>query len=167
MIISQERVNSGPVSGLQLVAIMVRVENIDLNPIKMKLMLPKPEGKGWSAEQADASILWYRRYLALCALYPDEPLVPNGPIDEVWHMHILDTSKYAKDCHEVFGYFLHHYPYFGLNNDADVRDHMFDRTNELYQIYFGEDCRVLYQKSASNCNHGGGGTGCGQGCRRS
>jgi hypothetical protein len=28
--------------------------------------------------------------------------------------------KYAEDCHKVFGYFLHHYPYFGLRGEKDA-----------------------------------------------
>ena len=41
-------------------------------------------------------------------------MVPNGDIDEIWHMHILDTRAYMADCNALFGEYLHHYPYFGM-----------------------------------------------------
>jgi hypothetical protein len=46
-------------------------------------------------------------------LYPHHKIVPTWEIDQVWHHHILDTHKYAQDCQWLFGYFVHHYPYFG------------------------------------------------------
>lgn len=189
------------------------LQDINLSAVGRKLMEPYPEGKGWTAEQVAEAEMWYRRYLFICMSYPDFPAVPNGPIDSFWHQHILDTRAYALDCQKVFGYFLHHYPYFGLNGDADVRDDAFVETNALYRKHFnGEDCSqmVMFNRPKAgpchtaeiagactsapcvaeackagcktctvdgrqktemvargrSCNHGGSGTGCGQGCRR-
>lgn len=50
----------------------------------------------------------YKRYLILRAIRPDLLLPPPPIIDQIWHEHILETAKYASDCQDVFGYFLHH-----------------------------------------------------------
>lgn len=114
---------------------------IDFTNVKRKLCEPEPEGKGYHPKDADLGEKWYRRFLELHLRYPDAPIVPNGTIDEFWHKHILDTEAYAKDCEAVFGHFLHHYPYYGMNGDADQRDVSYDETNALYIKHFGEDCR--------------------------
>lgn len=119
------------------------IESLDLNNVTRKLMEPAPEGKGWTLEQALEAGKWYRRFLQLCVLYPTKAVVPNLYIDTFWHQHILDTRAYAKDCQKIFGHFLHHYPYFGLNGDAQQRDDAFVETNCLYIGLFGEDCKTM------------------------
>ena len=119
------------------------IASLDLSQVRRKLMEPAPEGKGWSQEMALLAEKWYRRYLHIVLKYPDVRPVPNHQIDEFWHQHILDTRAYARDCQSVFGRFIHHNPYFGLNGDADERDACFDQTNVLYRLEFGEDCLPL------------------------
>jgi len=112
---------------------------LDLDPIKIKLM-DKKEGLGWSRAEADRVELQYRRFLALVAKFPDEVIAPDTDVDKFWHAHILDTMKYAQDCHQVFGYFLHHFPYFGMR-DADDAANLASAaatTRRLYQQEFGE-----------------------------
>lgn len=116
---------------------------LDLSQVRRKLMEPAPEGKGWSEELALLTEKWYRRYLQIVLKYPEIRPVPNHQIDDFWHQHILDTRAYARDCQSVFGRFIHHNPYFGLNGDADERDACFDQTNVLYCLEFGEDCLSL------------------------
>lgn len=156
------------------------LEFLDLSQVRRKLQEDPPEGKGWTAEQSLEAEKWYRRYLFLIVKYPNGTKhVPNRQIDDFWHAHILDTKAYARDCESVFGYFLHHYPYFGLNGDAEQRDHCFEETNDLYQSEFGEDCtsmrgweNILTEEDSklvrvgAGCGHSGSGTGCGQGCHR-
>ncbi len=153
-----------------------RLKTLDLSNVRRKLMEPFPEGRGWSKEQALEAEKWYKRYLEIIIKFPNQTQhVPNGPIDFFWHQHILDTLCYGKDCDHVLGYFLHHYPYYGLNGDADARDTSFDETNELYRIEFGEDCLQMKNFHSKNdtvvnngtgCKDGGSGTGCKQGCRK-
>jgi hypothetical protein len=144
---------------------LAAIAALDLTNVCRKIREPEPEGKGWTVEQTAQAELWYKRYLELCLRYPDVPVVPNYPIDMIWHQHILDTWAYGKDCDAIFGEMLHHYPYFGLNGDADVRDNSFDVTNELYRKHFGEDCmRMKFFGSsvpedctlAMNCGDGSG-----------
>jgi len=165
----------------------MNIDQLDLTMVKRKLMEPFPEGRGWTAFQADEAEKWYKRYLFLCAEYPAMAVVPNYPIDTVWHQHILDTAAYADDCQRIFGKFLHHFPYFGLRGEDDRkhRDRSFDETNALYAKHFGEDCRTMagFSEEGATCNGGcgrgrscadgtfalsckGGGSGGGGGCSR-
>lgn len=144
------------------------ISRLDLSNVKRKIMEPAPEGKGWTQAQTDEAEKWYRRYLELCLRFPNFPVVPNYPIDSMWHQHILDTRQYAIDCQAIFGEFLHHYPYFGLNGDADVRDGAFDQTNEMYAKLFGEDCKdmaTFKKPKMANCGEGGGTSGDGSSCK--
>jgi len=116
------------------------VTELDLEPIKMKLMHVE-SGEGWSLEKANAVEKEYRRFLCLMKLFPEEDTSPLADVDTFWHYHILDTMKYATDCERVFGYFLHHYPYVGM--DGSEEDEQFrldsgDRMRELYEATFGE-----------------------------
>lgn len=112
---------------------------LDLEPIKLKLM-HKESGEGWSLAQANVVEFEYRRFLSLMTLYPDEHVSPLFDVDLFWHYHILDTMKYAKDCAQIFGYFLHHYPYSGLMGEDDeaVHHRTGERMQELYEATFGE-----------------------------
>lgn len=112
---------------------------LDLDPIKLKLMDPE-EGQGWSHEYTDRMELAYRRFLTLLVKFPDQTIAPSKDIDKFWHGHILDTMKYAEDCERVFGYFLHHFPYFGMRGEADAADlrAASARMNAIYESEFGE-----------------------------
>jgi len=125
---------------------------LDLSQVRRKLQEPAPEGKGWDDKTAEEAEMWYRRFLEVCLRHPEFPVVPNFTIDAFWHQHILDTRAYARDCDAVFGAFVHHYPYFGLNGDADKRDAAFGETNELYRTLFGEDCTGM---QPAGCETGG------------
>lgn len=123
------------ISNVDLKAISV----LDLEPIKMKLM-HKPSGEGWSAEKANAVELEYRRFLYLMKAFPIEQTAPLVDVDTFWHYHILDTMKYALDCDQVFGYFLHHYPYVGMLTEDSEQERQAggDRMQELYEQTFGD-----------------------------
>lgn len=119
------------------------IATLDLGPIKTKLM-HCASGEGWSAAHADAVEVEYRRFLTLMKLYPNEATAPLVDVDTFWHYQILDTAKYAADCAQAFGYFLHHYPYLGLDGAADEahRDTAGARMQELYAATFGADMPV-------------------------
>jgi hypothetical protein len=115
------------------------VMQLDLEPIKTKLM-HGPSGEGWSLEKANAVEKEYRRFLCLMKLYPDEGTAPLVDVDTFWHYHILDTMKYAADCEQAFGYFLHHYPYVGMGDEDDEQFRLDsgDRMRDLYEATFGD-----------------------------
>jgi hypothetical protein len=114
------------------------IDNIDFSMIKLKLQ-DTDEGQGWSIEQCEEAEEEYKKFLALKRTYPDKEIVPNRIVDLFWHQHILDTEKYAHDCEIIFGYFLHHYPYFGMNGKQDAQNltNAFEETKELYELHFG------------------------------
>jgi hypothetical protein len=115
------------------------VMQLDLEPIKTKLMHVE-SGEGWSLDKANAVEKEYRRFLCLMKLYPDESIAPLVDVDTFWHYHILDTMKYAVDCEQAFGYFVHHYPYVGLRGEDDeqFRIDSGERMQSLYEATFGE-----------------------------
>jgi hypothetical protein len=114
------------------------IADLDLDPIKVKLMHVE-SGEGWSLERVNAVEVEYRRFLYLMKMYPNEETAPQVDVDTFWHYHILDTMKYAKDCQQAFGYFLHHYPYIGLRGEDDVavQQRAGERMRELYAEAFG------------------------------
>jgi hypothetical protein len=115
------------------------VMELNLESIKAKLM-HVASGEGWSLEKANAVEHEYRRFLCLMKKYPNENTAPLVDVDTFWHYHILDTMKYAADCEQAFGYFLHHYPYVGMGAEEDdqVRIDAGARMGELYEATFGE-----------------------------
>lgn len=108
------------------------INSLDFTKIKAKLM---KEHK-WTQQQADIAEKWYKRFLVLRFLHPGKPLVPTMMIDEVWHAHILDTRRYAEDCQNMFGRFMHHAPNYGGEKDLSVSE---NETNKLFLMEFGEN----------------------------
>lgn len=116
------------------------ISNLDLDAIKVKLM-QKTGGKGWTAAHADAVEKEYRRFLHLMRKFPNEVAAPLVDVDTFWHGHILDTRKYAVDCEQVFGYFLHHFPYLGLRgggDDEQAHQRAGEKMREIYEQTFDE-----------------------------
>jgi hypothetical protein len=111
---------------------------LDLNPIKTKLM-HKESGEGWSLQHANAIETEYRRFLYLMKAFPHVQTAPLVDVDTFWHYHILDTMKYARDCEQAFGYFLHHYPYLGMEgeNGVEMQQNAGERMRALYESTFG------------------------------
>lgn len=114
-----------------------RVSTIDFSMQSHKLV----EEYDWSVETCAEVEDLYRKFLALTIRYPERKLCPNGPVDEFWHAHILDTQKYAADCEQLFGEMLHHYPYFGMRGAEDKAnlDRAFADTVDLFIRHFGVD----------------------------
>lgn len=79
----------------------------------------------------------YRNFLYLCGS-TGEIIVPTKDIDLIWHAHILDTLKYHNDCKRIFGFFLHHYPYFGIRGDEIEFMLAYEKTKQIYEAQFGE-----------------------------
>jgi hypothetical protein len=113
------------------------VAALDLDPIKTKLMHVE-SGEGWPLERAEAVATEYRRFLYLQKAFPRVEMAPLEDVDTFWHYHILDTVKYARDCEHLFGYFLHHYPYLGMEdgNGGELQQQAGQRMRELYQATF-------------------------------
>ena len=119
--------------------VIAAIQALDLDPIKLKLM-DTEEGQGWSREYVNQMAIEYKRFLTLSVKYPEETIAPSKDVDKFWHGHILDTMKYAEDCQNVFGYFLHHFPYFGMRGEQDAANlaQAGRTTKRLYEKEFGE-----------------------------
>jgi hypothetical protein len=130
------------------------IEKVDLEPIMVKVM-DKEEGLGWSLDFTKRVAFEYKRYLTLCLENPDFTMVPSTFVDDFWHYHILDTQKYQEDCQNIFGYFLHHFPYFGMRGEEDAKQlkKAWQESCALYEKRFGEIDSKLWPSSrrCPNC----------------
>ena len=94
---------------------------------------------GWLRSDALETCEQYKNFLFLHKKYPEQNFPPSEDIDEFWHNHILDTNAYIKDCEMIFGRYLHHYPYFGIDGKSNMNDlyNAFEKTQEIYSKEFG------------------------------
>lgn len=125
---------------MQQVVNMIRVAE-EIKHLDIQRIVNKAQSKHqWSDERKKHAEQRYRNFLLLAStLKEGEPIIPTQDIDAVWHEHILDTHAYMDDCRRVFGYYLHHVPFFGQpepDRDADMQ-----KTEEAYQRLFGEKYR--------------------------
>ena len=116
---------------------MARVAKLDFSILRLKLLFQK----GWSSEFIAEAERRYRMFLALRVAYPDQAIPPSSTIDEFWHAHILDTEAYAADCDALFGRFLHHNPYSGMNLffDRTTPRLTLEETTALFMRHFAVD----------------------------
>lgn len=130
------------------------MDKMDLEPIMVKLM-DKEEGLGWSLEKVQQIANEYRNFLILCKENPDMPIVPAADVDDFWHFHILDTFNYQEDCQNYFGYFLHHFPYFGMRGEQDEANlaKAWADTCTLYESRFGSIDKDIWfaSRRCPNC----------------
>lgn len=99
----------------------------------------RDEHSDWTEERIKDAMEGYRYFFALCKAMKDLPIVPARDVDEVWHNHILFTQKYDDDCQALFGYKVHHFPYFGIQQDQAIDQciHFLRRMPLLFQEHFG------------------------------
>ncbi|SCX25204.1 hypothetical protein SAMN05216379_12625 [Nitrosomonas eutropha] len=128
--------------------------DLDLEPIMVKVM-DKEEGLGWSLDFTRRVASEYEKYLILCKENPDVAVIPSSSVDDFWHFHILDTQKYQEDCQNYFGYFLHHFPYFGMRGKEDEENlkAAWGDSRVLYEARFGKLPTDLWlaSKRCPNC----------------
>ena len=126
--------------GQSMLGIDPTIQALQFTQIIHKLSLPKDmEGKAWDKIKIESAESEYKRFLTLIFRYPNQKFVPNKLMDEFWHMHILDTAAYRRDCKSIFGCFVDHYPYYGLNGKLDKMslDKDFQKTKKFYMLNFG------------------------------
>lgn len=65
----------------------------------------------WDKSRIESAEKEYRKFLALVGTSQKKEYRPTSEdMDQFWHFHILDTTKYIKDCQVLFGFYLHHIP---------------------------------------------------------
>ena len=114
------------------------IDEIDFSMVVDKIV----STKGWKKRDVLKICELYRHFLFLRKKYNDDnlQLPPSEEIDEFWHNHILDTQKYIPDCERIFGRYLHHYPYFGIDGKTDRNDlnAAFEKVQELHHKEYGD-----------------------------
>lgn len=111
------------------------VQNLDLGGVIDKMH----RSLGWNLADLKKIEALYKNFLILNLKYPNERIIPSEEVDEMWHNHILDTIKYQEDCAQVFGFYLHHYPYLGMRGKEDYKNLLlfFEKTQLLHTKEFG------------------------------
>lgn len=119
------------------------IYSLDLSSIAKKLV----KQYNWRHEHVIAVIKMYKNFLFLNVKYGKKyNLTPSEEIDEIWHLHILDTKNYRRDCEMIFGKYFDHNP---MSFDGDVKANFaemsqsFNKMVELYRKEFAND--ELYQ----------------------
>jgi hypothetical protein len=132
----QARLTTKPVQ-----EVISAIQALDLESVKIRVM-DAELGEGWTREYAESIEIAYKTYLTMVAKYQEhaEDILLSKDVDEFWHTHILQTMKYADDCQEVFGTFLHHDPHIGERTPAllEKRAALARKTRELYEHEFGD-----------------------------
>ncbi len=124
------------------------IDSINFSNIINKMV----KHQGWLMKDAKQLSKMYGNFLYLTKKYGDKyKLPPSEEIDEFWHNHILDTESYRRDCQMIFGKYLDHYPYFGIDGKTNFQDleKAFDDMLVLYQKEFDEpllQVRTMYSK---------------------
>jgi hypothetical protein len=90
---------------------------------------------GVSRELAKLHEVECKKYLVLCALFPNESLGMKGPVDNYWHTFLLFTKEYIDFCNEVAGFFIHHVP--NVSKQSNKGSNGFSTTMERYRLIFG------------------------------
>lgn len=115
------------------------IYSIDFSNIIAKMV----KHQGWLRHEAEALSEIYKNFLFINKKHYGKwgMLPPSEELDEFWHNHILDTEKYRRDCDNIFGHYLDHYPYFGIDEKTNYTDlsNAFSLMCELYLKEFGTE----------------------------
>lgn len=114
------------------------IDSIDFTMIIKKIV----KTKKWKKKDVEKIGELYRHFLFLKKKYDQmqDKLAPSLEIDEFWHTHILDTAKYRQDCEKIFGFYLDHYQYVGMDGKSTDKDAAtaFEKTQALHHKEFGD-----------------------------
>lgn len=82
------------------------IDQLDLGSISARLR----KEYQWPASRISAATRRYKLFLRSAVGRKDAVPMNHRDADEVWHLHILDSQKYARDCETIFGSYFHHIP---------------------------------------------------------
>ena len=118
-------------------ASLEEVKKLDFRKLKRHLR----EKRGWSTKHANDVEALYRRFLALKMVYRGRLICPTDEIAAFWHAHILDTRAYERDCCALFGQYVHHYPYLGMDGRGHraAYEKALGESRALFVEHFGID----------------------------
>ena len=114
---------------------LAKINHLNLEDIRLRII----EKHELPCQLANEIIAEYRKFLYMVAVKSKNPrtrdrgISPPPLVDIAWHLHLLDSKRYAKDCQEVLGFFLNHSPIQFRHEAGD-----FDLTMQLYSDLFVE-----------------------------
>lgn len=143
-----------PTSEEDIARAVAKVNEVDLSKIHLNLM-DMVEGPGLSAEKCAELEDEYRQLLVGRILYPDVTFSPSRDMDPFWHYHILDTRKYMQDCDQLFGYYLHHEAYLGMEGPESEAELLkaWAATQEL-RTMLGAPAELVFAGASAYCGYG-------------
>jgi hypothetical protein len=104
-----------------------RVERWDLGFVASKL--PSRDSK---TIEMNKCITEYRKFMFVCAKYPNTNFGMAGTVDMVWHEHILHTKDYMDFCNNICGTYVHHEP-----STSNFKPDSYKRTLDYLKMEFG------------------------------
>ncbi len=121
-----------------------KIQALDFSYIAKKMSSVHYELPRWPLALAETACQLYKNFLWLNYRYPQELLVPTRDMDECWHIHLLHTKAYEKDCQQIFGYYLHHAPSDPENEAAMLyTTQQYQKTKAYYEEEFSQILLVL------------------------
>lgn len=96
--------DAGPIRVLEKI-----LPSLMLDVFKARLVKNVVAAYNWEFKFATKAVGEYCRFLELKHLFRDVDaliLSPSPLIDEIWHMHVLDTRNYEKDCKTAFDVYM-------------------------------------------------------------
>ena len=91
----------------------------------------------WSRRYTDAVIDEYRKF-CYPAQRADHPDTPSDEVDQVWHLHLIDSEAYRDFCDTVLGTRFDHGPTRGSGGEETKFPSWYADTLERYRTDFGE-----------------------------
>ena len=110
----------------------------------------------WSEEELSEVFVAYKQFIELKVILKDWNallLSPSLMVDQIWHLHVLDTKVYSRACLQLCDEIIHHDP------DGDVdegkRKLRVQRTKETFMDHFGYPCKgkMWYFENSEFMNH--------------
>ncbi len=128
-----------------VVAQIYAIGNIDFSQEK-RYMINKQKVDPETAERLEAE---FKRFLTLCAVYRDSFPI-SKPVDEFWHVALLDSEKYARMEKAVGRRFIHRMT-LSDEDDQKLIPLYYERTLPRYAMAFGEPANDMWPPDQCVC----------------
>ena len=108
--------------------------------------------EGMDAEHVESLDLEYRRFLVMATTGTGKQLPISGPVDKLWHAHMLFSKDYAEMSRAACGRMIHHAPAVTNEEQATLKPLYFNGTLPLYaEMFEAEPPEHLWPRHQSVC----------------
>jgi hypothetical protein len=138
---------------LKIDEIYAQVEKYDFSKIVAYYCAKKNE----SLENGEVVLAGLKRWLTICAAFPEEHYTIGGHIDNMWHIFILHTNEYLRFCQKTCGFYINHIPG-PINKNGTPQgatNAEIEKTASAYQCYFGSDAKFNFEDTEKYMRSGG------------